>query len=372
VTDRITRRELNRATLARQLLLERSTTAPLEAVRHLVGLQAQAPWAPYHQLLCRLDDVVPDDIGQLLMRRELVRISAMRGTIHLMTAADAVAIRPLVQVVLDRMLGSNKDRREALEGVDLDAVAAAGEEMVATEVLTPAELGERLVASFPGVAPEALATVVRAKVAVVQATPRAVWGRQGAPRLTALASWVTEAGVDASAASMPLDELVRRYLTAFGPASVRDVQTWSGLTRLDRVVAGMAADLVTFTGEDGIELHDLPDAPRPGGDVDAPPRLIGEFDDLILSHADRRRVVPEDHRRRLATRNGMQPATVLVDGEVSGVWRITREGPAAVVAVEAWGPVPRRARAGLEAEGERLLALVAPEVDDRDVRITGP
>jgi hypothetical protein len=373
LTDRIGRRELNRATLARQLLLERSTMAPLDAVTHLVGLQAQAPWAPYHQLLGRLDGFVPDDLGRLLLDRVVVRTVVMRGTIHLMTVADAAALRPLVQAVLDRGLTSNKERRDALRGADLDAIATAGEALLAAEALTPGELGDRLAERFPDVLPSALATVVRNRVPTVQTTPRAVWGRSGAPRLMTFAAWVAGGPHPVALPPvMPLDEVVRRYLAAFGPASVKDVQVWSGLTRLREVVETMAGELVHLVDDDGGSLYDLPDAPRPGADVDAPVRLLGAFDNLILSHDDRRRVVPEADRRRLSAHNGMQPATVLIDGEVAGLWRIERRRDTAILAVEPWARVSRRDRAGLLAEGARLLGLVAPGRADHDVRIMEP
>ncbi len=377
MTDRIDRRALNRATLARQLLLDRSTATPIEAVTHLVGLQAQAPWAPYHQLAARLDGFVPDDLGTLLLERRVVRMAVMRGTIHLMTVADAAALRPLVQPVLERGLTSNKERRDALQGADLDAIAAAGADLLDGEVLAPAELGDRLAERFPDVLPSALATVVRNRVPIVQTPPRGVWGRTGAPLVTRFDSWVASGSPpvapDELPSPMPLDEVVRRYLAAFGPASVKDVQTWSGLTRLAPVVAAMADELVPFEDEDGVVLHDLPEAPRPGPDVDAPVRLLGEFDNLILSHADRRRVVPEQDRTRLTTLNGMQPATVLVDGTVSGTWRIERGTRSATVDVDLWAPRPSKAtRSGIEREGARLLELLAPGTTGRDVRITVP
>lgn len=377
MTDRIDRRALNRATLARQLLLERSDAAPIEAVTHLVGLQAQAPWAPYHQLAARLDGFVPDDLGTLVLERRVVRMAVMRGTIHLMTVADAAALRPLVQAVLDRGLTSNKERREALAGADLDAIAAAGAALLDGEVLAPDALGTRLAERFPGIGPSALATVVRNRVPIVQTPPRGVWGRTGAPTVTRFDSWVAggtpPVPPEDLPGPMPLDEVVRRYLAAFGPASVKDVQTWSGLTRLAPVVAAMADELVPFEDEDGVVLHDLPDAPRPGADVDAPVRLLGEFDNLILSHADRRRVIPEEHRSRLTTLNGMQPATVLVDGTVAGTWRIERANRRATVEVQLWAPLPSKAtRADIEREGARLLDLLAPEATGRDVRIMTP
>jgi hypothetical protein len=374
MTGRVSRRALNRATLARQLLLDRSGATPIEAVTHLVGLQAQAPWAPYHQLAARLDGFAPDDLGTLLLERRVVRMAVMRGTIHLMTVADAAALRPLVQPVLDRGLTSNKERRDALQGADLDAIAAAGAALLDGEVLGPGELGDRLAEAFPGILPSALATVVRDRVPIVQTPPRGVWGRTGAPTVTRFDSWVAGGSPPVRGDDLPppmaLDEVVRRYLAAFGPASVKDVQTWSGLTRLAPVVAAMADELVRLEDDDGVVLHDLPDAPRPGPDVDAPVRLLGEFDNLILSHADRRRVVPEQHRTRLATRNGMQPATVLVDGTVAGTWRLGRSTRSASVEVDLWAPRSSKATlSAIEREGARLLDLLAPEATGRDVRI---
>ena len=347
---------------------------PVEAVDHLVGLQAQAPWAPYFQLLSRLDGFVPDDLGRLLLDRTLVRVVTLRGTIHLMTVPDAAAIRPLVQAVLDRGLTSQKERREALEGADLDAIAAAGRPLIDAEALTPKELGARLAQQFPGILPDALATVVRNRVPTVQTTPRAVWGRQGAPRLMTFDAWVTGGSDGAprtAVGPMALDEVVRRYLAAFGPASVKDVQVWSGLTRLRAVVDGMD-DVVPFVDEDGVEIYDLPDAPRPGDDAPAPVRLVGEFDNLLLSHADRRRFLADEDRPRLATLNGVQPSTLLVDGEVAGWWRTERTKGAITFVAQPWRRLPRGAGPGIRAEADRLLALIAPDLDRRDVRIMDP
>ena len=374
----MSRRALGRATLARQLLLERADLDPVAAVQRLVGLQAQAPWAPYYQLLSRLERFAPDDLGQLLVDRTLVRAVTMRGTIHLMTVPDAFAIRPLVTPVLERGLTAQKERREALAGADLDAITAAGRPLVAAEALTPKELGARLAEQFPGVDPAALATVVRDRVPTVQTTPRAVWGKQGTPKLMALDAWVAGAtgGAPTDPGPMALDELVRRYLAAFGPASVKDVQQWSGLTRLGEVVEAMADELVTFTDEDGATLHDLPDAPRPDADTEAPVRLVGEFDNLLLSHHDRRRFLRDEDRPRLATLNGIQPATLLVDGSVVGWWKIERAratkkvGASATVVVEPWRRLPTGARPAIRAEAGRLLDRVAPD-DRHDVRIEG-
>lgn len=376
--DRLDRRALNRATLARQLLLERRTGEIVEVVGHLVGLQAQAPWPPYHGLHARIDGFDPAELGRLLEGGTLVRAVTMRGTIHLMAPGDAAGVRAHLQPVLDRQLSSQKARREALAGVDLDAVAEVGAALLDREALTAGELGERLAERFTGIDPPSLAMVVRCRVPVVQVPPRAVWGRTGPPRMMALEAWVRSARRGrrgartwSMPAAMPLDELVRRYLASFGPASVQDVQTWSGLTRLAAVVSDMGDELLRFTDEDGVELVDLPDAPRPGPDVAAPVRLLPDFDDLLLSHADRRRVLAERHRARMASRNGMPPATVLLDGEARASWRVERTGGTATVVVRRWEPrLPPGTRDELEAEALRVLAMAAPDAD-HDVRITG-
>jgi hypothetical protein len=165
--------------------------------------------------------------------------------------------------------------------------------------------------------------------------------------------------------------LVTRYLAAFGPAAVADVQAWSGLTRLGEVVDRLRPGLRAFRDERGRELLDLPDAPRPGPDTPAPVRLVAEFDNLILSHADRARVVSDDNRLRLYTRNGIFPGTVLIDGFVGGVWRLTRSRRTAVLTVELFGPVPSRDRDAVGDEARRLLGFAA-DGDSHEIRFAPP
>ena len=159
-----------------------------------------------------------------------------------------------------------------------------------------------------------------------------------------------------------------RYVAAFGPATVADAQAWSGLTGLREVVGRLRPQLRTFRDEQGRELFDLPDAPRPDPDTPVPVRLVAEFDNLILSHADRSRIIGDAARQRIFTKNGIFPGTVLAGGYVAGMWRISRSRGTAVLAVELFGPLSARDRDALEAEGARLLSFAAAEAAGHDIR----
>ncbi|MFI5890878.1 winged helix DNA-binding domain-containing protein [Actinoplanes sp. NPDC051513] len=345
----LSRRELGRALLARQMLLERAGVTAEEAVTRLVGMQAQSPTAPYFGLWCRLRDLDPASLADALNGRRLVRVALMRSTIHLVTPADYRALRPWAQPALDREL--NTAFNQALAGLDRAAVAEAGRELLSTRHLTPKELGAALHERWPDRDPHALATVVRNLVPLVQVPPRGVWGAGGATRYATAADW---AGVE-PAPEADAEQIVLRYLAAFGPASVNDCQTWSGRTRLRPVLEALRPRLAVFRDEHGIELFDLPDAPRPGGDVPAPVRFLPEFDNVLASHADRTRVVSEDARKRVAIRNGMY-ATLLVDGEVTGVWQL-RKG---TLEIDLFRPLTATERAEVNAESARMLRLAAP------------
>ena len=368
-TDTQNLRALNRALHARQMLLR---PAPLPAgpgraeavigmVEHLAGLQAQAPFPPYFGLWSRLAGFQPADLAELLVSRQVVRIALMRSTIHLVSARDCLTFRPLVQPMLDRSLPAIFGTQFA--GLDAAALAAAGRALVDAQPRTFSELGGLLSPAWPGHAPTALAQGIRVLVPLVQVPPRAVWGAAGQARHTSAESWLARP-LDPSPS---VDVLVTRYLAAFGPATVADVQAGSGLTRLGEVVDRLRPGLRTFRDERGRELFDLPDAPRPGPDTPAPVRLVAEFDNLILSHADRARVVSDGNRLRLYTRNGIFPGTVLHDGFVAGVWRLTRSRRTAVLTVELFGSVPSRDRDAIGDEARRLLGFAA-DGDSHEIR----
>ncbi|XVV05406.1 winged helix DNA-binding domain-containing protein [Actinosynnema sp. CA-248983] len=361
MTEVLSRRAVNRATLARQFLLERTARPAPEVVAHLVGLQAQTPHTWYTGLWSRIADFRPDDASDLLVDRTLVRIAVMRSTIHLMTAPDALALRPLVQPVLDRDLFRNFTHGPAMRGLDVDAVVAAGRALLAEKPRTNKELGALLHERWPDRAPSALAYAIRCQVPLVQVPPRGLWGRSGAIAHTSVEEWLGE-GVTGQSS---VEDMVLRYLAAFGPATVKDVQTWSGLTRLREAVERLP--LVRLRDEDGQELFDLPDAPRPDEDTPAPVRFLYDFDNLLLSYADRRRVVTPDVKARDYDPHGPVPQFFLVDGVTAGDWRVERTKEVATLELR---PFHRLSTVDeLEREGAALLEFLAHDVPKHDVRI---
>ncbi|WP_225095719.1 winged helix DNA-binding domain-containing protein [Streptomyces sp. CoH27] len=341
-------RALNRATLARQLLLRRSALSPRDAVRHLVGLQAQNTEPPYYALAARLDACAPEELSGLMARRAVARIATLRSTLHTHTAEDCLALRPFVQPARDRELGVF---RAGLAGVDLGRLAALARELVEAEPRTMAQLRAALGAEWPGAEPRALAIAARCTLPLVQVTPRGLWGRGGQVALTTAEHWL---GRPAGPAADP-ETVVRRYLAAFGPASVKDMQTWAGLTRLRPVFERLRPDLLTFRDPNGVELFDLPEAPRPDADTPAPPRFLPEYDNLLLSHADRTRVVPPEHRGRTAQGN-QAFRTLLMDGFLAGLWKLRGD----TLVVEPFGDLTKAQREDVSAEGARMAAVMCP------------
>ncbi|MEV1068608.1 winged helix DNA-binding domain-containing protein [Streptomyces sp. NPDC050263] len=348
-------RALNRATLDRQLLLRPSALSAEAAVEHLLGLQAQNVKPPYYALAARLDGFVPETLSTSMAERSVVRIVTMRSTIHTHTAADCLTLRPLVQPARDRELTYF---RKGLVGVDLDRLAALARDLVEDGPRTMKQLREALSAEWPEADPQSLAVAARCRLPLVQVTPRGLWGRSGQVALTTAEHWLGRPTEPAPTA----DSVVLRYLAAFGPASVKDMQTWAGLTRLREAFERLRPRLLTFRDERGVELFDLPDAPRPDPETPAPPRFLPEFDNLLLSHADRTRVVPPEYWGR-SWQGNQAYCTFLVDGLLAGVWRLE---PDALV-VEPFGDLTGVQRADVMAEGERMLAVMHPQ-QSHDIR----
>lgn len=366
-TETLGRRDLNRATLARQMLLERVERPVTEAIDQLVGLQSQNPNPPYTGLWSRVAGFRPDDLSALVLDRSVVRVALMRGTVHLVTADDCLALRPVVQPLYDRDLATGAHARQ-LAGLDFDAVAARARDLLAGGHRTPRELGDLLAADWPDRDPAALTYAARSLLALVQVPPRGVWGAGGRTAYATAEDWLGRPlGTDAAP-----DRLVLRYLAAFGPASAADAQAWSGLTRLGEVVDRLRPGLRTFRDEAGRELVDLPDAPRPDPGTPAPVRLVPEFDNLLMGHADRTRVVSdEDRRAHLVTPNGVPPGTVLVDGFVRASWKLSLSRGAATLTVRPFGPLAKRHTSTVTAEARRLLRALAPG-DDHTVTVAPP
>jgi hypothetical protein len=355
-------RALNRATLARQLLLQRTDRPVPDVVEHLVGLQAQTPHSWYVGLWSRIAGFQPDIAVDLITGRALVRVALMRSTIHLVTASDAWRLRPLLQPVLDRDLFTNHIHGRGIRGMDIAALVDAGRELL-TQPRTPRALGALLHERWPDRPANTLAYAVRNQLPLVQVPPRGLWGRSGPIAHVSAESWL---GGERPAGAT-LADAVRRYLGAFGPATVKDVQTWSGLTRLREIVDGM--DLVAIRGEDGSELFDLPDAPRPDPDTPAPPRFLYDFDNLMLSYADRSRVITDEFKRLSVRPHGPVPEAVLVDGVTAGEWTLGRAGGVATLTVRTYRPLPAVTADAVEAEAAGLLGFLAPDAEVRDVEL---
>ncbi|WNQ11084.1 winged helix DNA-binding domain-containing protein [Paenibacillus aurantius] len=352
----MSRRALNRALLARQLLLDRSPLSALEAVEHLAGLQAQSPTAPYYALWARLQNFRHEELSGLIQERKAVRLALMRSTLHLVSAADARELRPWVQAALDRGLKGSQHSRY-LEGLEREELAREGRRRVEEEPLSFQELGKRLQDRWPGRDAAALCAAVRTFVPLVQLPPRGLWGRSGQAVHTSAESWLGRPLADVPDPA----RWILRYLAAFGPASVKDVQAWSGLARLGPEMEKLRPRLSVFLDENGVELFDLPDAPRPEEDTPVPVRFMGEFDNSLLSHADRSRIIGEEERKRVITRNGLVHSTFLVDGFVAGTWRIERAKGKALLTVEPFTPLCSGQREAIESEGRRLLGWAAEE-----------
>ena len=365
--DVLTDRALNRATLARQFLLHRSATPALAAVEHLVGLQAQVPRNPYLALWSRIERFDPRELERLLLERAVVRIVVMRGTIHLVTADDALQLRPLVQPILDQELARHPQFGPALRDVDLAPVLRVARRILAERPHTGPELRAAMAERFPHDDPAALAYACRNHLALVQVPPRGLWTRSAQVTATTAEAWLGRQLVRRPA----IDEVVLRYLAAFGPASVADVSAWCRLAGMREVVDRLRPRLRAFRTEGGRELIDLPDAPRPGPGPAPPPRFLPEYDNVLLSHADRSRFVADPARAALWS--GPRPAhgSVLVDGTVLGPWRLLRDADAgaATLEVDHLGTIAAGRAASLAAEAKRLLRLLAPDAPERAVRL---
>jgi Winged helix DNA-binding domain len=355
-------RALNRATMDRQLLLRRSPLSVTETLEHLVGMQAQTPHTAYVGLWTRLVDFRGAQLADLLVDRSVVRMALMRGTIHLVTARDAWGLRPLVQPVMDRAQKGQFGKR--LAGVDIDEVVAMGRAFVDEEPRTFKALGDHLLTCWPERDRVGLEQAVRTGVPLVQVPPRGLWGRSGPIAHTSIEAWLGEPPADLPT----IDAVVTRYLAAFGPASVMDAQAWCGLTKLAEVFERLRPGLVTFRDERGRELFDLPDAPRPDPDTPAPPRYLYDYENMLLSYADRSRAIPAEIVRGIDTRTQESLSTFTLDGFVAGTWGIKRDRRLATLTITPVARLSKTDARALADEGAGLLDFLVAESTDRDIR----
>ena len=353
-------RQLNRTLLERQLLLRRAPLPAVEAIERLAGMQCQEPPAPFYGLWSRLERFDPAELVRLLEEHAVLRTTVMRATLHLTTAGDFLAWRPMHQAMLEKRFAGSGFMKQ-LEGLDVAEVVEAGRAVLAATPGTTATLGRALAERWPEHDPNALAYAVRFIVPLAQLPPRGTsLSRQGGRAVVAPVEELL--GRPLAQETRP-DALLLRYLAAFGPASVADMRLWSGLTGLAAAVDRLRPRLRTFRDERGRELLDLPDAPVLTGDEPAPPRFLPWFDNALLGHDDRSRILP--YANRLGVVGGS--CFVLDDGFARATWKIERSEGAARLVVEPLGPLSDPD--GILAEGERLLAFAAPEVARREIAL---
>jgi winged helix DNA-binding protein len=347
-------RALSRATLARQLLLERAKITPVKAVARLAGMQAQVPKPPFIGLWSRIEAFEHDDLRKAIARGELVRGTMMRGTLHLATRKDFAVWRPALQP----MLTAGQEAITKGSAIDVDGVIAEARTFFAKKPRTFEEVREHLMTRFPDVNDRQLGYIARMRVPLAMVSDDSTWSY---PANCAFAL------AETSDAALP--DLALRYLGAFGPATAMDFQAWSGLRGAAALFGELRPKLQTLRDARGRELFDLPHAPRPDEDTPAPIRFLPEYDNLLLAHADRTRVIADEHRPKVVTKNLRVLSTFLVDGFVAGTWSIARKTKSATLTIAPFGKLTRADRSTLTAEGEQLVRFAESDAKTFAVEI---
>ena len=358
----LTTLQLNRALLARQFLLKREKTTALKVIEGLVGIQAQLARPPFLGLWSRVAQFDSAQLAKLAHRKAVVRVTSMRGTLHLMSTRDFLKFRSPLQPVLDR--GMRGVLRERPKTFDLEQIVAEASAFFAATPAPFEALRKHLSKLHPLGDVRAMAYAVRCTLPLVMVPTDHPWTWPGAAQFTPAQAWL---GKKVPAAADP-KQLVLRYLAAFGPATPADAQNWSGLQNLSDSFEALRPKLKTFADQRGRELFDLPDAPRPAAATPAPARFLPDWDTLVMGHADRTRVIDDAYRKKIATNNLQVTATFLVDGRVAGTWKLERRKTAAALVMTPFERLSRAARAELEEEGQALLRFAEPEALTFSVR----
>ncbi|MFD0362698.1 winged helix DNA-binding domain-containing protein [Nocardia sp. GCM10030253] len=361
--DVLSLRVLNRTLLERQLLLRRSELSVVTAVERVLGLNAQDANLPYLALWSRLEKFAIEDLTAAIEDRTLVRSTMMRATQHLMSVPDFRLVRPVLAPLLRRVQRNAFGRRTS--GVDLEALLVDARELLADgRVLTRPELGRLLARQRPGADSTALGWTVQYLAPFVHPAPSGTWNTRGATPF-ADADWI---GMRPEATAEDCGQVVRRYLAAFGPATVSDARAWSGVGGLREVFEQLRPELRVYADELGRELFDIADAPIPSADVPAPVRFLPDFDATLLAHADRTRIMTKEVRAEVCV-GAAVAATVLVDGAVTATWTQSRVDDGTVLTVRPLRPVSTAERGAIEAEAVRLLGFSTPADARWDVRV---
>jgi hypothetical protein len=365
----LTLRELNRATLARQMLLERASVPVVTAIERLAALQAQWAPSPYIALWSRLTKFERESLWNAIEKKHtVIRARLMRGTLHLVSARDfyayAVATQDLQRGAWNRLqVGRGVDPR----AVAKLAIAFARQPRAKEDVV--AHLTDRL-GSFGGPYKWLIWRFVSAHADLVSAPPGGHWAYGGtdAPYVSAR-HWIGDGSRPPEDEAIAL--LIRRYLGAFGPASLADIAQFAGQVppRIRPVLERLAPSLRRFSDETGRALFDLPRAPRPAAEVTAPVRFLPRYDELLIGYEHRERVIAAKHRGAVYAKNALIEAVVLVDGLAAGTWGIERTKTDAIVRIRPFGALSRADRAAATREAEALARFMAPEAKTHGARI---
>ncbi len=387
----LTLRELNRALLARQLLLGRARLDPVKAIERLGALQAQWPRAPYVGLWSRLEKFERDDLEAALRRGRVVKATLMRGTLHLATAADYPFYVIAAREARRRTWASTQRRLVAFFAKEHPAIRRFASE-ARPPIADAEQLHERLLrhAQTPRSREELVAFIeehariphelaihlvwgfVAAHGMLVHVPESALFAANGAGELVAARAALPRMAVPTFADAVL--HTVTRHLAAFGPATVDDISSWTSVRTppIRDALAALGTRVRLFADERGRTLYDLARAPRPGPDISAPPRFLPKWDSTLLAYtpAERVRILPERHRGAVIAKNGDVAQTLLVDGVVAGTWTTSRSARQALVVVTSFGKLSRADRAAIAAEGERLARFLVPEARSHGVRVT--
>jgi hypothetical protein len=362
VTPTLTNRQRNRALLARQHLIAKADMTVDRMLDHLVGMQAQEPRDPYTALFSRLSRFDPQDLERMLLDRSAVRMPVMRTTLHLVNARDASLFWSMARPNLSRVFRSTAwGRHLVTANAPLDEIVTAGAELLAGAPMSSVQLRTALAERFPEYEVDALVQAVHYLAPVVQTPPRGLWTATGRPIWTTMQAWLGYSPSELTDAD--LDSIVLRYLAAFGPANAADVTTWSGRTGTREILERLRPQLIVFKDEQGRELFDLPDAPRPPEDTPAPPRFFPIYDNIGLSHKDRRHIIPAEAVGRLDGWVGWMS----VDGYLHGQWDVTRDGASATIEISELTPLTNAEKAEIEPEALALLRMHAPDAASHNV-----
>jgi hypothetical protein len=368
LTERIlTRGELNRATLARQFLLERMHGSPLSLIKRLVALQGQVQNAPYLGLWTRMRAFERADLTNLIEQKQVVRAASLRMTLHLMRAEDYVLLHPILQTLpRSRRLLLFARQAEDFDPVQFQALMRA---YLQEKPRTGAEVRRKMGEIFPGLPQDQIVSSAIMQLALIQTFPAGKWNFTGPLTYAEAETWLDR---PFASVSESLRHLILRYLEAFGPASVRDIQAWSGVTKLQSTVNTLRSELITYRDERGQELFDLPGAPCPEAEVPAPVRLLPAFDNLLLAHEDRRRIIADTYRPFVFPGQAMVRPTFLVDGYVQGTWKIERKIAQTTLVIEPFDPLSDQVRNALWEEGERLMNWIGDGAETFEIQFTAP